>query len=78
MILFTDMDEGYFRLTETIEVSCSTLEKASDLTQMTNRGYGSVNSWGGIFGGMKSPLVRINGRLTLEILVTFLKHMLCL
>ena len=32
--------------------------------QVTNRGYGSVSIWGGIFGCIKTPLVRINGRLT--------------
>lgn len=32
--------------------------------QVTNRGYGSVNIWGGIFGCEKTPLVKINRRLT--------------
>ena len=43
-----------------------------------NRGYGNVIVWRGIFGEMRTPFVRINGRLKAELtFVIFLKHKLC-
>ena len=60
------------RLTASVEVSFSTMSFDPEMIyHVTNRGYGSVKIWGCVFGGMKSPLVRINGRLTSETLVTF-------
>ena len=34
--------------------------------EKTNRGYGSVNVWGGIIGHDKTPLIRLQGRVTSE------------
>ena len=34
--------------------------------EKTNRGYGSVNVWGGIIGYDKTPLIHLQGRVTLE------------
>ena len=39
------------------------------ILEKTNRGYGSVNVWGGIFGNEKTPLVRLNGRVTGDVYV---------
>ena len=36
------------------------------IQQSPNRGYGSINIWGGIIGGRRLPLVRLYGRLTGE------------
>ena len=32
------------------------------ILEKKNRGYGSVNVWGGICGQNKTPLIRLNGR----------------
>ena len=34
--------------------------------EKTNRGYGSVNVWAGIIGHQKTPLIRLQGRITAE------------
>ena len=39
------------------------------LEKKTNRGYGSVNIWGGIFGNVKTPLIRLYGRITGDVYV---------
>ena len=36
------------------------------ILEKTNRGYGSVNVWGGIIGHNKTPLIRLQGRITAE------------
>ena len=43
--------------------------KPGMILEKTNRGYGSVNVWGGIFGNEKTPLVRLNGRVTGDVYV---------
>ena len=43
--------------------------KPEMILEKTNRGYGSVNVWGGIFGNEKTPLVRLNGRVTGDVYV---------
>ena len=39
------------------------------ILEKKNRGYGSVNVWGGIFGNFKTPLVRLQGRVTADVYV---------
>jgi len=39
------------------------------ILKITNRGYGSVNVWGRIFGNEKTALVRLNGRVTGDVYV---------
>ena len=39
------------------------------ILEKTNRGYGSVNVWGGIFGNVKTPLIRLYGRLTGDVYI---------
>ena len=39
------------------------------ILEKKNRGYGSVNVWGGIFGNVKTPLDRLQGRVTAEVYV---------
>ena len=36
------------------------------ILEKTNRGYGSVNVWGGIIGHQKTPLIRLQGRITAD------------
>ena len=36
------------------------------ILEKTNRGYGSVNVWGGIIGQHKTPLIRLQGITTAE------------
>ena len=36
------------------------------ILEKTNRGYGSVNVWGGIIGHNKTRLIRLHGRVTSE------------
>lgn len=44
------------------------------IIQIQNRGYGSVTVWGGILGGIKTPLVRVNGRLNAERYIDLLRN----
>ena len=40
------------------------------ILENTNRGYDTVNIWGGIIGVYKTPLIRLQGRVTAEKYIT--------
>ena len=68
-VLFTDESSFYVHTSDRRQVvyrKSNTRYNQENIVELTNRGYGSVMVWGGIINGRKTPLVRVNGRLTKE------------
>ena len=67
--LFTDESSFYVHTSYRRQVvyrKSNTRYNQENIVELTNRCYGSVMVWGGIINGRKTPLVRVNGRLTKE------------